>query len=285
MLERPSYYSIITANVRYDNRLTDSEKLLFAEITSLSNKFGYCTATNRYFAELYEVTKVTISRRISKLKEYGYVKIEIVREGNEIKQRKLYPITIPIAPINTNDNTGINNDDNTPINTNDNTGINTNVKDNNTSNNNTSNNNTSNNNTRHNIDDIFKLISLKIPNAFIGITNGYVVDQIKHAITDIGDNAYEVVEVALNLTTSKARKGSELNFLKSVLNDWAKNNINTKDLALDKVTPKKSKSQITDEVFKKYKEKLDNESNNNVKKESSIFDEIYDDYKKMNGGH
>ncbi|MFC6402917.1 helix-turn-helix domain-containing protein [Mammaliicoccus sciuri] len=280
MLERPSYYSIITANVRYDNRLTDSEKLLFAEITSLSNKFGYCTATNRYFAELYEVTKVTISRRISKLKEYGYVKIEIVREGNEIKQRKLYPITIPIAPINTNDNTGINNDDNTPINTNDNTGINTNVKDNNTSNN-----NTSNNNTRHNIDDIFKLISLKIPNAFIGITNGYVVDQIKHAITDIGDNAYEVVEVALNLTTAKARKGSELNFLKSVLNDWAKNNINTKDLALDKVTPKKSKSQLTDEVFEQYKQKLDNESNNNIKKESSIFDEIYDDYKKMNGGH
>lgn len=280
MVERPSYYSIITANVRYDNRLTDSEKLLFAEITSLSNKFGYCSATNRYFAELYEVTKVTISRRISKLKEYGYVKVEIVREGNEIKQRKLYPITIPLAPINTNDNTGNNNNDNTPINTNDNTGINTNVKDNNTSNN-----NTSNNNTRHNIDDIFKLITLKIPNAFIGITNGYVVDQLKHAITDIGDNAYDVVEVALNLTNSKARKGSELNFLKSVLNDWAKNNINTKDLALTKITPKKTKSQLTDEVFEKYKQKLDNESNNEVKKESSIFDQIYDDYKKMNGGH
>ncbi|MBK3956922.1 alpha/beta hydrolase, partial [Staphylococcus haemolyticus] len=44
MSEQPSYYSIITANVRYDNRLTDSEKLLFAEITSLSNKYGYCTA-------------------------------------------------------------------------------------------------------------------------------------------------------------------------------------------------------------------------------------------------
>lgn len=57
MSEQPSYYSIITANVRYDNRLTDSEKLLFAEITSLSNKYGYCTATNSYFARLYEVVK------------------------------------------------------------------------------------------------------------------------------------------------------------------------------------------------------------------------------------
>ena len=80
MEQQPSYYSIITANVRYDNRLTDSEKLLFAEITSLSNVYGYCTASNGYFSKLYEVTKVTISRRIAKLKKYGYLKVEIIRE-------------------------------------------------------------------------------------------------------------------------------------------------------------------------------------------------------------
>ena len=125
MTDQPSYYSIITANVRYDNRLTDSEKLLFAEITSLSNKYGYCTASNGYFAKLYEVTKVTVSRRIANLKECGYLHVEIIRNGNEIKQRKLYPLTEMIRPINTNDNTPII----------------TNVKENNTSINNTSNNN------------------------------------------------------------------------------------------------------------------------------------------------
>ncbi|MDU0430034.1 conserved phage C-terminal domain-containing protein [Staphylococcus chromogenes] len=128
MTDQPSYYSIITANVRYDNRLTDSEKLLFAEITSLSNKYGYCTASNGYFAKLYEVTKVTVSRRIANLKECGYLQVEIIREGNEIKQRKMYPLTEMIRPINTNDNTPINNSVNTPIITN--------VKENNTSNNN-----------------------------------------------------------------------------------------------------------------------------------------------------
>ncbi|WP_100002713.1 conserved phage C-terminal domain-containing protein [Staphylococcus pseudintermedius] len=133
MSDQPSYYSIITANVRYDNRLTDSEKLLFAEITSLSNKYGYCTASNGYFAKLYEVTKVTVSRRIANLKECGYLQVEIIREGNEIKQRKMYPLTEMIRPINTNDNTPINNSVNTPIITN--------VKENNTSNNNTSINN------------------------------------------------------------------------------------------------------------------------------------------------
>lgn len=133
MTDQPSYYSIITANVRYDNRLTDSEKLLFTEITSLSNKYGYCTASNGYFAKLYEVTKVTVSRRIANLKECGYLQVEIIREGNEIKQRKMYPLTEMIRPINTNDNTPINNSVNTPIITN--------VKENNTSNNNTSINN------------------------------------------------------------------------------------------------------------------------------------------------
>ncbi|CAC8177059.1 Uncharacterised protein [Staphylococcus aureus] len=133
MSEQPSYYSIITANVRYDNRLTDSEKLLFAEITSLSNKYGYCTASNGYFAKLYEVTKVTISRRIANLKDRGYLNVEIIREGNEIKKRKLYPLTQMLRPINTNDNTPVNNSVNTPIITN--------VKENITSINNTSINN------------------------------------------------------------------------------------------------------------------------------------------------
>lgn len=133
MNEQPSYYSIITANVRYDNRLTDSEKLLFAEITSLSNKYGYCTATNSYFARLYEVVKETISRRISNLTKYGYLKIETVKDGKQIKQRKMYPLTQSSIPIDVKINTPIDNSVNTPIDAN--------VKENNTSINNTSINN------------------------------------------------------------------------------------------------------------------------------------------------
>lgn len=133
MSEQPSYYSIITANVRYDNRLTDSEKLLFAEITSLSNKYGYCTATNSYFARLYEVVKETISRRISNLTKYGYLNIETVKDGKQIKQRKMYPLTQSSIPIDVKINTPIDNSVNTPIDAN--------VKENNTSINNTSINN------------------------------------------------------------------------------------------------------------------------------------------------
>ena len=80
MDEKPSYYAIIPAIIRYDNRLSSTEKLLYGEITALSNKLGYCFATNRYFAELYNLTEATISVSISKLATCGY--IDVVIEQN-----------------------------------------------------------------------------------------------------------------------------------------------------------------------------------------------------------
>lgn len=98
MNEKPGYYSILTANVRYDKRLKANEKLLFSEITALSNKYGYCTATNGYFSNLYEVSKTSISIWINNLKRCGYLEIETIYKENskEIIQRKMYPQTNPI---------------------------------------------------------------------------------------------------------------------------------------------------------------------------------------------
>ncbi|PKE18692.1 conserved phage C-terminal domain-containing protein [Macrococcoides caseolyticum] len=118
MNEQPSYYAILPAKVRYDNRLTADEKIMFSEITALSNKWGYCTASNGYFSKLYEVAKETTSRRISKLNNLGYLSIEFEYEGKQIKQRRMYP-------IDANVNTPIDNSVNTPIDAN--------VKENNTS--------------------------------------------------------------------------------------------------------------------------------------------------------
>ena len=67
--EQPNYYAILPSSVRYDNRLKANEKLLYSEITALSNKTGLCYATNKYFADLYEVEIETISRWISHLKK------------------------------------------------------------------------------------------------------------------------------------------------------------------------------------------------------------------------
>ena len=221
MTEQPSYYSIITANVRYDNRLTDSEKLLFAEITSLSNKYGYCTATNSYFARLYEVVKETISRRISNLTKYGYLKIETVKDGKQIKQRKMYPLTQSSIPIDVKINTPIDNSVNTPIDAK--------VKENNTRFN-----NTRINRDRDDVTQSFKYIS----NTLEIIQSPLKAQQLEETINDFKDNKLDIVTVATDYCKEN-NKG--INYLIKVLENWNKDGVDTKEKAIAKVTPKQPK--------------------------------------------
>jgi hypothetical protein len=91
MKETPNYYSIIPADVRYDKNLKDKAKLLYSEITALSDKYGYCYASNKYFAELYGVSVTTISLLIKDLVDNEYIESEIIyKEGTkEILNRYL----------------------------------------------------------------------------------------------------------------------------------------------------------------------------------------------------
>lgn len=84
MAEHRSYYAIIPANIRYDTRLMPNAKLLYGEITALCNEKGYCWASNDYFADLYNVKKETISRWVSDLEKFGYIRRSIVfKEGTK----------------------------------------------------------------------------------------------------------------------------------------------------------------------------------------------------------
>ena len=125
--EKPSFYAILPAHVRYEKRLKPAERLLFAEISALTNKFGYCTASNGYFAELYETKKETVSRWISHLSELGFVKLEMVYEGKQIKGRKIWideKVMTPIDEKVKGNNTRLNNTrlNNTPLPPNDENG-------------------------------------------------------------------------------------------------------------------------------------------------------------------
>lgn len=95
--QQPGYYSILTASVRYDKDLNANEKILFSEITALSNKYGYCTASNNYFAELYQVAKGTVSKWITHLNQAGYLKVILIKQAttNQVIGRKMYPISNP----------------------------------------------------------------------------------------------------------------------------------------------------------------------------------------------
>ncbi len=101
MSDKPNYYAIIPADIRYDKTLKDKAKFLYAEITALCNKDGYCFASNKYFADLYGVRKETISRLLNDLKNKGYIeiKIEYDEKTKEIKRRLIYLLTKTSIPI------------------------------------------------------------------------------------------------------------------------------------------------------------------------------------------
>lgn len=149
--EQPNYYAIIPANVRYA-KITAGAKLLYAEISCLSNKYGFCYAKNRYFAELYNVTTKTISGWIGELVDNGFIESEIVykKGSKEVAGRVL---TLKFEPIAKKEGASMEKNVIPPMEKN--------VKDNNTSNNNTSNNTKENiiltNNIKENFDEFWSL--------------------------------------------------------------------------------------------------------------------------------
>ena len=90
------YYSIIPATILFNKNLKPNQKLLYAMITSLTCKEGYCFATNSYFAEKLNVHYKTISSWISDLNKKNFIKVEIIRnKNNKIIQRKIYINNVP----------------------------------------------------------------------------------------------------------------------------------------------------------------------------------------------
>lgn len=82
MENKPNYYAIIPAEVRYAD-IKANAKLLYGEITALSNKEGYCWASNDYFAKLYGVSTNSISSWVKALYVAGFVDIKVDKaKGN-----------------------------------------------------------------------------------------------------------------------------------------------------------------------------------------------------------
>ena len=93
---KPNYYAIIPAEVRYNNKLTANSKLLYGELTALSNKTGISWAQNKYFAELYSVDAKTVSRWIQQLQAEGFieVKMEYDKQTKQVTKRLIKITTV-----------------------------------------------------------------------------------------------------------------------------------------------------------------------------------------------
>lgn len=90
------YYAVIPSTVLFNEELKSNEKLLYAVITALANKEGYCYASNNYLADLFNSKAHTISNWISYLNKLNFVYVDLIRNNkNEIIQRRIYINDIP----------------------------------------------------------------------------------------------------------------------------------------------------------------------------------------------
>lgn len=249
MEEKPSYYSILTADVRYDERLKKYAdcKILFSEITALSNKYGYCTASNGYFARLYDRPKQTISRWINILIKLGYLESEMIYKENskEIKERRLYPIT---TPIKANVNRGINAGVKGGINANNNRGINTSVKDNITSINTINNNITTTTTRTTEIGSIYEFWESNV-----GSLSPYLYEEIQAIYDDWKEVSKQPKEMILESIKMALDKGvRNISYIKTILKRWYDNRIyNIEDLKADQERFEKNKQRKSNKNKKK----------------------------------
>ena len=103
MEESPNYYGILPASVRYCKKLNPHAKILYTELSALTNKNGYCHATNAYFAKLYEVSERAITKWFKELSEFGFIEIQIIRNQSGTFRR------IVLSGVNSRSIGGMNN--------------------------------------------------------------------------------------------------------------------------------------------------------------------------------
>jgi len=94
-LERDFKGVWIAKEIWLDNKLTWMEKLFITEINSLDKENG-CFASNNYFAEFFQISPGRCSQIINSIIKKGYMSVEYIREGKEIKKRVLRILNTPI---------------------------------------------------------------------------------------------------------------------------------------------------------------------------------------------
>lgn len=83
------FWGVLPAIIRHSNKVGHLSKVIYAEITALSNQKGYCWATNAHFEDLFDVSHQTVSKCITELVDAGFLNVED-RSGRV--QRKLHPV-------------------------------------------------------------------------------------------------------------------------------------------------------------------------------------------------
>ena len=84
----------IPAEILLNEDLSDKEKIILSMILYLSEESKSCFASNKYIANIVNVTHERVSKIISALKGKGYVsvKLKYKKDSKEIEERQITPI-------------------------------------------------------------------------------------------------------------------------------------------------------------------------------------------------
>ena len=87
----PSYFAIITGPLLDNRALAANAKLLYARITSLTDRRGYCWASNKYLADSFGWGERTVTRLVAQLQKYGFIRTVMVLNNETGKmERRIY---------------------------------------------------------------------------------------------------------------------------------------------------------------------------------------------------
>jgi len=85
------YFALVPSNVLCNKKISDSSKILYGVILGLSNKYGYCYASNDYLAVDRDVSLATLKRYLKELRDNKLIIVEISSKN----VRRITPIIEP----------------------------------------------------------------------------------------------------------------------------------------------------------------------------------------------
>ena len=80
----------IPADILLDQKLCPNAKLIYGTISGLTNKFGFCFASNYRLSEIYKKSEKSISAWISSLEKEKHIIIAYNKRGFEVQKRYIF---------------------------------------------------------------------------------------------------------------------------------------------------------------------------------------------------
>ena len=92
---KPQYWGVLPAEVRYCPGLPASAKVLYTEISALTQMDGICVKDNAYFCQLYKISERTLQGHLKALAAQGFIAI-LDGDGGQ-GRRRIYAGINPLA--------------------------------------------------------------------------------------------------------------------------------------------------------------------------------------------